>query len=79
MSSEPALLPIKANQVGYYRPAGKPLEVGLTVSKGDVVAVISALGLANDLESPVEGEVVEVLVADGEPVQFGQVLAQVKP
>ena len=77
--AEPKLLTINATQVGYYRPAATPLAVGQTVAKGDLVAVISALGLANDVEASVEGEVVQVLVNDGDPVEFGQVLAQVKP
>lgn len=76
---EPKLLTVNATQVGYYRPSENPLEVGRKVAKGDIVAVISALGLANDVEANVEGEVVQVLVQDGDPVQFGQALAQVKP
>jgi acetyl-CoA carboxylase biotin carboxyl carrier protein len=77
--AEPELLIVKATQVGYYRPSENPLSVGRKVAKGDIVAVISALGLANDVEANVEGEVVQVLVQDGDPVQFGQALAQVKP
>lgn len=77
-SSETPLATIRASSVGYYRPASTPLAVGQGVAKGDVVAVISALGLANDVESTVDGEIVEVLVKDGDPVQYGQVLAQVK-
>ncbi len=71
-------LDIKATLVGYYNQAKPALEAGKTVSKGDVVAVISALGLDNDVESPHSGEVAEVLVSDGDPVQFGQVIARVK-
>jgi acetyl-CoA carboxylase biotin carboxyl carrier protein len=69
---------VKATLVGYYRPAKTPLEVGITVKKGDVVAVIAALGIANDIESPGEGEVVEVLVEPNQPVQYGQVLARIR-
>ena len=69
---------IKAGLVGYYSQAKPSLEPGKNVSKGDVVAVISALGLASDVESQVSGEITEVLVADGDPVQYGQVLARVK-
>lgn len=73
------LLAIKANHVGYLRTEGGKLQVGHRVEKGDTVASIATLGLANDVESAVAGEVVEVFVKDGDPVQFGQVLAQVKP
>jgi acetyl-CoA carboxylase biotin carboxyl carrier protein len=69
---------IKAPLVGYYSQAKPALEAGKSVSKGEVVAVITALGLDNDVESPHSGEVTEVLVADGDPVQFGQVIAKVK-
>ena len=73
------LLSIKANHVGYLRAEGGKLNVGEYVEKGDAVASIATLGLANDVESTVSGEIVEVFVKDGDPVQFGQILAQVKP
>lgn len=69
---------IVAPLVGYYQPAEPPLEVGKEVREGDIVAVISALGLANDLESAVTGAVVEVLVKPGDSVEYGQVLARVE-
>jgi acetyl-CoA carboxylase biotin carboxyl carrier protein len=72
------LFDIKAPLVGYYSQAMPGLASGITVSKGDVIASISALGLANDVESPQEGEIVEVLVADGDPVMYGQVIARMK-
>ncbi len=73
------LLTIKANHVGYLRAEGGKLQVGERVEKGDAVASIATLGLANDIESTVSGEIVEVFVKDGDSVQYGQVLAQVKP
>jgi len=76
--TEPPLLSIKATLVGYYQESAKPLAVGATVRKGDIVAVIAALGLGNDVESTVAGEVVEVLVEPDQPVEFGQILAKVK-
>lgn len=72
------MLDIKAPLVGYYRQGKSTLEPGKSVNKGDVVAVIAALGLANDVESPHSGEIAEVLVKDGDPVQYGQILARVK-
>ncbi len=72
------LFDIKAPLVGYYSQAMPGLASGITVAKGDVIASISALGLANDVESPQEGEIVEVLVADGDPVMYGQVIARMK-
>jgi acetyl-CoA carboxylase biotin carboxyl carrier protein len=78
-SDEPQLSAIRATLVGYLQDRPEPLLVGQTVRQGEVVAVIAALGIANDVEAQVSGEVVEVLVKDGEPVQFGQVLATVRP
>ncbi|MGV3615093.1 MAG: acetyl-CoA carboxylase biotin carboxyl carrier protein [Fimbriimonas sp.] len=75
---EPPLTDVKAPMVGYARPGRVSLTVGEEVQKGQVVAVIEALGLANDVESPVAGEIVEVLVAPGDPVQYGQVMARVR-
>jgi acetyl-CoA carboxylase biotin carboxyl carrier protein len=73
---EAPLPEILSTLVGYYGPSSPPLAVGRKVAKGDVVAVISALGLANDIESALSGEVVEVLVIEGDPVEYGQPLAR---
>ena len=70
---------IKSSLVGYYRLGPVPLEAGRIVKKGDIIAVINALGIANDVEAQFGGEIAEVLVEDGQSVEFGQVLAKVKP
>jgi len=77
-ASEPELQTLAATLVGYYREAKSPLKVGATVKKGDVIAIVSALGIANDVESKYSGEVVEVLVEPNQPVEYGQALAKVK-
>lgn len=64
--------------VGYLKPAKEPLRAGQRVAKGSVVAVVSALGLANDVESEFDGVVVEVLVEPDAPVEYGQPIATVK-
>ena len=76
---EPESKVIKSPIVGYYRLGMVPLEVGKVVKKGDIIAVINALGIANDVEAQFGGEIAEVLVEDGQSVEFGQVLAKVKP
>jgi acetyl-CoA carboxylase biotin carboxyl carrier protein len=78
IAMEPELQTIAATLVGYYRPTKTPLQVGAVVKKGDIVAVIAALGIANDVESKVSGEVVEVLVEPNQPVEYGQAIAKVK-
>ncbi len=56
-------------------PKAKPLvEVGTKVKKGDVVCVIEAMKLMNEVEAEIEGEVVEILVANESMVEFGQPL-----
>ena len=69
---------ITAPLVGYYQPSEPPLREGRQVQKGDIVAIITALGLANDVEAATNGEIVSVLVEAGQTVQYGQVLAQVR-
>jgi biotin carboxyl carrier protein len=71
--------PIKSNYVGYFRPASSPLEVGQTVTAGQIIGHIAVLGLANDVESTVAGTVLEVLAEADVPVQFGQIIAWVEP
>jgi acetyl-CoA carboxylase biotin carboxyl carrier protein len=78
-TSEPGLIEITAPVVGFVKDNGGPLTVGQRVEKGDTVAVVAALGLANDVEAPESGEIVEVLVQDGQPVEYGQPLARVRP
>jgi acetyl-CoA carboxylase biotin carboxyl carrier protein len=68
---------ITAPLVGYFQAAKVPLAVGQKIERGDVIGIIQALGLANDVESNIFGEVSRVLVAPGQSVEFGQVLAEV--
>lgn len=74
----PSAKPIRASVVGFYSAATKALNVGDRVKSGELVATITALGISNDVDSSVTGEIVEVLVEDGQPVEYGQVLALVK-
>ncbi len=77
-SNEPSFGEIRSSLVGYYGELKDPLVVGRQVKKGEVVAIVAALGIANDVESKVTGEVVEVLVEPDQPVDFGQLLAKVR-
>ncbi len=83
-STRSDLLEITAPMVGtFYRaPApGEPsfVEVGTRINVGQAVCILEAMKLMNELESEVGGEVVEILVDNGPPVDFGQVLMRVKP
>jgi acetyl-CoA carboxylase biotin carboxyl carrier protein len=76
--AEAAQAEVPAPCVGYFKPLAKPIKEGQTVKVGDVLGQIIALGLPNDVESTVGGEIMEILVKDGDPVQFGQTIARVK-
>lgn len=75
---------IKSPIIGtfYRKPApDKPafVEVGDSISQGDVLCVIEAMKLFNDIESEVSGKIVKVLVEDSSPVEFDQPLFLVEP
>ena len=66
----------------YRKPSpDKPVfvEVGQTINQGDVLCVIEAMKLFNDIESEVSGKIVKVLVDDSSPVEFDQPLFLVDP
>ncbi|TAD76252.1 MAG: acetyl-CoA carboxylase biotin carboxyl carrier protein [Oscillatoriales cyanobacterium] len=82
--NDPKLLEIKSPMVGTFYRAPAPGEApfvqpGDRVSTGQTVCIIEAMKLMNELESEVSGEVVEVLVENGQPVEFDQVLMRVRP
>lgn len=75
---------IKSPIIGtfYRKPSpDKPpfVEVGDSVGKGDVLCVIEAMKLFNDIESEVSGKIVKILVDDSSPVEFDQPLFLVDP
>jgi acetyl-CoA carboxylase biotin carboxyl carrier protein len=78
------LVEIKSPMVGtFYRapaPDAKPyVDVGEDVRHGQVVCIIEAMKLMNEIESELAGKIVEILVENGKPVQFGQPLYLVEP
>ena len=79
-----SLLEIKSPMVGTFysapEPGAKPyVSVGDRVSKGQIVCVIEAMKIMNELESEYDGVVREVGVSDSHPVEYGQVLYRVDP
>ena len=75
---------IKSPIIGtfYRKPSpDKPMfvEVGKTIAQGDVLCVIEAMKLFNEIESEVSGKIVKVLVDDMSPVEFDQPLFLVDP
>lgn len=83
-SSDSGLIEITAPMVGTYYSAPTPgadpfIKVGSKVNKGDVVCIIEAMKIMNELPSEVSGTVKEILVNNEEIVEFGQVIARVEP
>ncbi len=75
--------PITSPMVGTFYTASSPgakpfVEVGQTVSAGQVVCIIEAMKLMNEIESEVSGKIKEICVKDGEAVEYGQVLMYVE-
>lgn len=75
--------PVLSPMVGtFYKapsPDSKPfVSVGDTIATGQVVCIIEAMKLMNEIESEVSGKVVEVCVQDGQTIEYGQVLMYVE-
>jgi len=77
-------LEVKSPMVGTYysapEPGAKPyLAVGDRISKGQIVCIIEAMKIMNEIESEFDGVVKEVLAQNAHPVEYGQVLLRVDP
>jgi len=74
---------IKSPMVGTFYKAASPdapafVEVGSLVAQGEVVCIIEAMKLMNEIESDFSGKVVKICVDDGQPVEYGQVLMYIE-
>ena len=77
------LLEITSPMVGTFYRASAPgedpfVEIGTQVTVGQTICILEAMKLMNEIESEFNAEVVEILVENGTPVEFGQVLMRVK-
>lgn len=83
-SEEDNLITIKSPIIGtFYRKAtpDKPsfVEIGQVIKEGDVLCVIEAMKLFNEIESELSGTIVKILVDDASPVEFDQPLFVINP
>ena len=83
-SEEDNLITIKSPIIGtFYRKAtpDKPsfVEIGQAIKEGDVLCVIEAMKLFNEIESELSGTIVKILVDDASPVEFDQPLFVINP
>ena len=65
--------------VGVFHEANVPIAVGHAVRAGDSLGSIEALALRNEVRSPDDGQVTEVHVEEGQPVEYGQTLFTLAP
>jgi acetyl-CoA carboxylase biotin carboxyl carrier protein len=84
LHADERLYKVTSPMVGTFYAAPSPdsppfVQAGQNVSKGQVVCIIEAMKMMNELESEVTGKVVKMLVENAQPVEFGQVLMLVEP
>jgi acetyl-CoA carboxylase biotin carboxyl carrier protein len=84
VSAEEELHAVKSPIVGTFYEAPGPgalpfVKPGDQVAAGQVLCIIEAMKLMNEIESDVSGEVVKMLVNNGQPVEYGQPLFAIRP
>ena len=85
--AEPTLartVEIKAPMVGTFYRAPSPesapyVEIGQIIEPGQIICIIEAMKLMNEIKSEIKGKISEILVENAEPVEFGQPLFLVEP
>jgi acetyl-CoA carboxylase biotin carboxyl carrier protein len=84
VGEEDGLHIVKSPIVGTFYEASAPgaepyIKVGDQVESGQVVCIVEAMKLMNEIESDIAGEVVKRMVASGQPVEYGQPLFSIRP
>ena len=82
-AAPPDVVTVDAPILGTFFRAGGPdqkpfVEIGDVVSQGDPLCVIEAMKLMNDIKSDCDGEVVDIFVENGQPVQYGDRLFAIR-
>jgi acetyl-CoA carboxylase biotin carboxyl carrier protein len=80
---DPSIKKIESPMVGTFYRAPSPdspayVEEGQSVAKGAIICIVEAMKVMNEIESEFEGSVVKIHVANGEPVEYGQLLFSIK-
>ncbi len=55
------------------------VEIGDTIKKGQVLCIVEAMKLMNEIESDVDGTLSKILVENGQPIEYGEALMQIEP
>lgn len=84
MGEEEKFFQVRSPIVGTYYRSPSPdqdpyVDLGDTVKKGQVLCIIEAMKLMNEIESEVDGRVVEICVEDSSAVEYGQTLFKIEP
>ena len=70
---------LSSEMVGLFHHAVPPLRVGSTIKEGQIVGNVESMKLMNEVKSEVAGQVAEVLIEEGEPVDYGRQLFRIVP
>ena len=73
------MVPVTSPLVGTFRPAKTAVALGAAVTSGQVIGIIEAMKLPNDVTAPCAGKVVELFVENGQFVEYGQELFAIEP
>lgn len=82
--SAPGLIDVPSPFLGIFHRAPRPgespfVEVGSKLQEDTVIGIIEVMKLMNSVRAGVKGEVVEVLAANGAPIEYGEILLRVRP
>ena len=55
------------------------VDINDNVSSGQTICIVEAMKIMNEIESDIKGKIISILVKDGDPVEYGQKLFQIKP
>lgn len=69
---------VRSNLVGYFRNLEIPIKPGDVVQEDTIIGIIESLGLENEVFAGVDGIIEEIFVVDGQPVEYGQPIAQIR-
>ncbi|MFH0731850.1 MAG: acetyl-CoA carboxylase biotin carboxyl carrier protein [Candidatus Omnitrophota bacterium] len=83
-AAEKRLVEIKAPIVGTFYRASSPeaeafVEIGQEIEVGQVVCIIEAMKLMNEIKSEVRGKIIDILAENADPVEYGQILFLIEP
>ena len=82
--SEPGLIDVPSPLLGIFYRAPRPgeppfVEIGNKVEEDTIIGLVEVMKLMNSVRAGVKGEVVEVLAANGAPIEYGEILIRVRP